>query len=61
VNFVNKVEPIGISREIVIESGAKPEIYTPFNDEPTEIELKDGICKLTLPKKCAYALLRFRK
>jgi len=61
VNFVNKVEPIGISREIVIESDTKPEVYTPFNDEPTEIELKDGICKLTLPEKCAYALLRFRK
>ena len=59
MNYVNKVEPIGIERTIVLEANGKPEVYTPFNDEPSKVERKDGLYSITLPEKCSYVILKF--
>ncbi len=61
VNFVNKAEPVGTKREIVLNSTAAPTVYTPFNDRPAEVELSDGKCTVTLPESCGYAILSFEK
>lgn len=61
VNYINKVEPIGIGREIVIEADRTPEVYTPFTNEPSKVKRSNGICTITLPEKCSYAILRFAK
>ena len=47
--------------KITVESKTVPEVYTPFNDDKSEVTLKDGICNINLPEKCSYAILRFNK
>lgn len=59
MNYVNKVEPIGVERTILLESFVPPQVYTPFHDEPSEVEMKDGLCSITLPEKCSYVILKF--
>lgn len=61
INYINKVEPIGIDGKIIIESKNAPEVYTPFNDDKSEIVLKDGVCNINLPSKCSYVILKFNK
>ena len=61
VNFVNKVEPIGITEEVKLTANASPAVYTPFNDEASEIREEDGVYSVRLPEKTAYAILRFKK
>ena len=61
INYINKVEPAGVDRKIIIEANSKPEVYTPFNDEASDAVLKDGMCNVVLPEKCAYAILKFSK
>lgn len=60
VNFINKVEPIGVSREVTLGTDAIPVVYTPFNDEPSRVEISNGKCVLTLPVSCPYAILKFK-
>ena len=59
VNYINKVEPIGISRQVILKTDTPPQVYTPFNTEPTGISMKGDICTLTLPEKCPYAIFHF--
>jgi len=59
VNFINKVEPAGVSRKVCIRSEKVPQVFTPFCEEETLVESKDGLVTVTLPKKCAYAVMRF--
>lgn len=61
VNYVNQVTPIGISRQVILKTDTPPQVYTPFNAEPTEISMKGDICTLTLPEKCPYAIFHFSK
>ena len=61
VNLVNKVEPIGIDGILKMETDKIPQVYTPFNQEEAKVEYADGICTVTLPEKCSYAVLRFVK
>ena len=61
VNFINKVEPIGIAEELSFESSTSPKVYTPFNEGETKVVKNDGIVTLRLPEKTAYAILRFEK
>lgn len=61
INYINKVEPIDVDGKITVESKTVPEVYTPFNDDKSEVTLKDGICNINLPEKCSYAILRFNK
>ena len=59
VNYVNKVVPIGISREIKLQTAVKPAVYTPFNDSETSVSLEGDVCTLQLPENCAYIILHF--
>ncbi len=59
MNYVNKVEPIGVDREITIRSDADIKVYTPFNEEATDVKHKDGIYTITLPEKTSYAIIKF--
>ncbi len=59
MNYVNKVEPIGISRTIRISAKAAPVVYTPFNDADAQVVCDGDICTITLPEKTSYALLHF--
>lgn len=61
VNFVNKVEPVGVTGQIRIASKAAPKVYLPFHEEEAGVELKDGVCTVSLPDKCSYAVVRFTK
>lgn len=60
VNLITKAEPIGIGREVLLRVEQLPEVYTPFNDEPAQVtDPGDGTVRVTLPEKCAYAVLHF--
>ena len=61
VNYVNKVVPIGVSREVTLLTEKMPTVYTPFDPEETTVSMGDGTCTLTLPENCAYAILHFPK
>jgi len=61
VNYITKVEPIGIDCDLKIETDKLPEVYTPFSKEPAKIETDGSFCAVTLPEKCSYAILRFAK
>ena len=61
INYINKVEPIGIDGKITIEAQNVPLVYTPFNDDTYEVILKDGVCNIKLPEKCSYVILKFNK
>ena len=59
VNFINRVEPIGIDRTVVLDTSVVPTVYTPFNDSPAAVNISDGKCTVTLPEGCSYAILKF--
>jgi len=61
VNLLTKIAPIGIDGVIRLESSVLPQVYTPFCDGESKIELDNGICTVTLPDKCSYAILSFKK
>lgn len=61
VNLINHVEPIGVTQTIRIAAGQKPEVYLPINDAQAQVEMEDGVCTITLPKKCSYILAQFPK
>ena len=61
INYINKVEPIGIDGKITIEAQNVPLVYTPFNDDTYEVILKDGVCNIKLTEKCSYVILKFNK
>jgi hypothetical protein len=58
VNFVNKVEPMGVSGTVRFAVDGKAQVYTPFQTEGGRAEVADGVCTVTLPQGCAYALIR---
>ena len=61
LNLVNKVEPIGIDGILQLKAETKPQVYTPFHEEPAKVEMENGICTVTLPEKCSYAIVQFTK
>ncbi len=65
VNFINKVEPIGIKRDVYLKSDVLPDVYTPFNKEEATVksEISNGkkVLHITLPEKCSYAVMEFKK
>jgi len=61
VNLITKVEPIGVDGILKIETDKLPEVYTPFNEEAAKVEQSGNVCTVTLPEKCSYAILRFRR
>lgn len=60
VNFINKVEPVGVSQTLTVTANSAPQVYTPFNKEDTEVSVADGVCTVKLPPKCAYAILYYQ-
>ena len=58
VNFVNKVEPMGVSGTVRFAVDGKAQVYTPFQTEGGRAEVAHGVCTVTLPRGCAYALIR---
>ena len=60
VNYINKVEPIGISETVKIASVIDPEVYLPFTEKEAKIVRNGNEICLTLPQKTAYAILRFK-
>ncbi|MBR4863234.1 MAG: hypothetical protein IKU07_01555 [Oscillospiraceae bacterium] len=61
VNFINKVEPVGISGVLKLEAHTMPQVFTPFHEEQAGIVREENIYTVNLPDKCAYAILRFPK
>ena len=61
VNFINKVTPIGIDGILELKTQVRPEVFTPFTEEASQITQQPERCTVTLPKDCPYAILRFPK
>ena len=61
VNFVNKADPIGISREVQVKADVAPKVFTPFNAEESCVVREADGYRITLPEKTAYAILYFEK
>lgn len=61
VNYINKVEPIGITQQLRLGAAKAPAVYTPFNDQPAAVTLDDGIVTIDLPEKTSYVILQFDK
>ena len=59
VNLLTSIVPIGIDRTVRVETKVQPTVYTPFHNEPAAVTLTDGVCTVTLPENCSYAILRF--
>lgn len=45
--------------EILLQTATLPIIHTPFCEGRAQAVVQGGVCRITLPKNCAYALLRF--
>ena len=61
VNYVNKVEPIGVGEPIMLKAQGNIKVYTPFSDEPHKVNVSDGVYTVDLPKNTAYAIIQFQK
>ena len=61
VNLVNKVEPIGVDGVIELRSDSHITVYTPFSDEESTVEYRNGIYTVTLPEGTSYAILKLDK
>lgn len=61
VNYVNKVEPIGVTRTLCLAANSVPRVYLPFHDTPVKAQLQDGVCSIDLPEGCSYLIVQFDK
>ena len=61
MNFINYVKAIGVERTIRLKTDRVPEIYVPINEGEGTAEVKDGVCTVTLPEACSYAILQFKE
>lgn len=61
VNYVNKVEPVGVEQNVALRFGGEIEVYTPFDQKESKVERGDGTWRITLPEKTAYAILKCLK
>jgi len=59
VNLLTTIVPIGVERTVCVETKVQPTVYTPFHEENAGVTMADGVCTVTLPKNCSYAILRF--
>ena len=60
VNYVNKVEPVGVGERIRVRAATAPLVYIPFQKESAEVTGENGTYTIKLPPKTAYAILRWR-
>jgi len=59
VNYVNKADPMGVTRTLRGTGETAPKVFLPLNEEPAEVTFENGHFTVNLPEKCAYVLLRF--
>ena len=60
VNFINRVEPVGVPAWIGAETDLHAEIFTPFSDRPGDVtKTASGTLRIDLPPGCAYFIVRF--
>ena len=61
VNYINKVEPIGVTKTIRGIGQAPAKVYTPFNEAVAEVvDSADGF-EVRLPEDTTYVILHFNK
>ena len=58
VNYINKVEPVGVSQKIFVKR--KPRVYTPFNKEIPHVTKVCGGYEISLPEKASYVIIKIR-
>ena len=61
VNFINRVEPIGVARTVLIDAAADATVYTPFNEATTLVTRVGDQTTVTLPDATSYLIVRFPK
>ena len=61
VNFVNKVVPVGIDGKLQLQVSHTPKVYMPFSKEAAVISQTGDVYTITLPEKCAYAIVEIKK
>lgn len=61
VNFVNKVEAIGLDGKVQIVCDSDPEVYLPFASEEAKLSREGDLLTIHLPEKCSYVILKFKK
>ena len=61
MNYINKVEPIGIGDHISVKAPSKPSVFSPFTEAQPKAAEFDGVWRIELPKKASYIILRFEK
>lgn len=61
VNYVNKVEPIGIDRSVTLRGKGEVCVYTPLNEGVTEVRREGDTCHISLPRGTSYAIVKFLK
>jgi len=59
VNYVNKVEPVGVTQTLRGLGNKLPLVYTPFCDKKPSVVLEEGGFAVKLPEKTAYVILHF--
>jgi hypothetical protein len=61
VNYVNKVEPVGIDRTVTLRAAGEVQVYLPLSKEKAEVVREGDVCRITLPEKTAYAIVKILK
>ena len=61
VNYINKAEPVGVTRVICGSGDALPTVYTPFEEVPFEMQKEDDGFVVKFAKDTAYIILHFQK
>ena len=59
VNLITSIAPRDTGGEILLQAAMPPTVHTPFCEGKAQAVVQGGVCRITLPKNCAYALLRF--
>ena len=59
VNYVNKAEPVGVTKRITGEAKSAPKVYTPFSKLPARVTFENGTFTAELGEETAYVILRF--
>lgn len=61
VNYVNRVTPIGITRELVFATDRIPEIFIPFDEGETTVIQSGDRCTVRLLEHVSYLIAKFPK
>ena len=61
VNFVNKVEAIGVTSKLVFITDRVPEVYLPFDQGEATVTMEGDTCTVHLPPHTSYLIAKFPK